>query len=357
MKPMRFLLALVVAVTIFCPFSAAQSFYSGQAMQPVVISGSPQPTLGPIPFAGVRVCSTPLTQTSPCLPLATVTDQNGNTLSNSIGSNFGQLSADNLGRFVFGCSTGSNLQLQYAGASNAAAANVPISCPGLGSNPQLSGLTISGPIISTVSTGTAPFSIASTTVVPNLNSQLHNGLTAPASAIVGISDSQVLSNKTLSSPTINTPTITSATLDGVGAAHVASQVSAATNYGTALASQTIIASLPSTGNVSLTFLLQQVTAGVGCSAATNSVTVNGVTWTAPGGTVETANPSSNMGFTGNGAVDSGSATFGTSAFTNNGLQAIVAKAGTAITYTTTSTLASTGCTTTPQYVIYAKAVF
>lgn len=51
-------------------------------------------------------------------------------------------------------------------------------------------------ITSTVSTGTAPFSIASATVVPNLNAQLHNGLSAPASAIVGISDSQNLSNKT-----------------------------------------------------------------------------------------------------------------------------------------------------------------
>lgn len=51
-------------------------------------------------------------------------------------------------------------------------------------------------ITSTVSTGTAPFSIASTTVVPNLNAQVHGGLSAPASAIVGISDSQNLSNKT-----------------------------------------------------------------------------------------------------------------------------------------------------------------
>lgn len=75
-------------------------------------------------------------------------------------------------------------------------------------------------ITSTVSTGTAPFSIASTTVIPNLNAQLHGGLTAPASAIVGVSDTQTLAAKTLTSPTINTPT-----LDGTGAAHVASQIS------------------------------------------------------------------------------------------------------------------------------------
>ena len=75
------------------------------------------------------------------------------------------------------------------------------------------------------------------------------------------------------------------------------------------------------------FLIVQVTAGVGCSAATNSVTVNPVTWTPPGGTVENINPSSNMGFNGNGVVDSGASTFGSSAFTNNGIQGIVAKTG------------------------------
>lgn len=68
-------------------------------------------------------------------------------------------------------------------------------CP-LGSL-SVSSLTVSGQIASTVATGTAPFSIASTTVVPNLNAQLHNGLTAPASAIVGISDTQTLTNKSL----------------------------------------------------------------------------------------------------------------------------------------------------------------
>jgi hypothetical protein len=51
--------------------------------------------------------------------------------------------------------------------------------------------------VSSVATGTAPFSIASTTVVPNLDAQFHNGLLAPASAIVGISDAQTLTNKTL----------------------------------------------------------------------------------------------------------------------------------------------------------------
>lgn len=65
-------------------------------------------------------------------------------------------------------------------------------------------------ITSSVSTGTAPFSIASTSVVANLNSQFHNGLTAPGSAIVGVSDTQALTNKTLdvSANTLKTSTNT-----------------------------------------------------------------------------------------------------------------------------------------------------
>jgi hypothetical protein len=54
-----------------------------------------------------------------------------------------------------------------------------------------------------VSTGTAPFSIASTTPVTNLNAQLHGGLLAPSSSIVGVSDTQTLTNKTLTAPVIN----------------------------------------------------------------------------------------------------------------------------------------------------------
>jgi hypothetical protein len=74
--------------------------------------------------------------------------------------------------------------------------------------------TFTQQLVSSVSTGTAPFSIASTSVVANLNSQLHNGLTAPGSAIVGVSDTQTLTNKTLTSPTINSPTINSVAFAG-----------------------------------------------------------------------------------------------------------------------------------------------
>ncbi|HKW75645.1 MAG TPA: hypothetical protein VJN64_08990, partial [Terriglobales bacterium] len=57
--------------------------------------------------------------------------------------------------------------------------------------------TFTQQITSTVATGTAPFSIASTTVVSNLNAQLHNGKTAPSGNIVGDTDTQTLTNKTI----------------------------------------------------------------------------------------------------------------------------------------------------------------
>lgn len=66
-----------------------------------------------------------------------------------------------------------------------------------GGNISAGTISATGQITSTVATGTAPLVIASTTLVPNLNAQFHNGLTAPGSAIVGVSDTQTLTNKTL----------------------------------------------------------------------------------------------------------------------------------------------------------------
>lgn len=70
--------------------------------------------------------------------------------------------------------------------------------------------THSAQLVSTVATGTAPFSIASTTTVANLSAQFHNGKVAPGGNIVGDSDTQTLTNKTLTSPTITTPVINGA---------------------------------------------------------------------------------------------------------------------------------------------------
>jgi len=212
--------------------------------------------------------------------------------------------------------------------------------------------TFSGPktfgqqITSTVSTGTAPFSIASTTQVTNLNAQLHGGFSAPASAIVGISDSQTLTNKALTSASLTTPTI-----DGFSAGHVAVLNSAGTNFGTALGTQTLESSVPATGTVFVAIQAVQTVVGAGCTNVTNSVQPT-LFFTAPGGTAESYGPVSvGISISGNGVIDTGDAP------SLSAPQQIIAKAGTSITYTTTSTLASTGCSTVPQYTIYAKATF
>ena len=68
-------------------------------------------------------------------------------------------------------------------------------------------ISASSQITSTLTTGTAPFSIASTTVVSNLNADLLDGKHAPAGDIIGTSDTQTMTNKTLTSPTLTTPQI------------------------------------------------------------------------------------------------------------------------------------------------------
>ncbi len=63
---------------------------------------------------------------------------------------------------------------------------------------ELRALTLESDVV----TGTAPLTVASTTVVTNLNADLLDGQSAPAGTIVGTSDIQTLTNKTLTAPTI-----------------------------------------------------------------------------------------------------------------------------------------------------------
>jgi hypothetical protein len=79
------------------------------------------------------------------------------------------------------------------GATFAAPGAIGGGTPGSGAFTTISA---SGQITSTVSTGTPPLVIASTTQVTNLNAQLHGGLAAPASAILGLTDTQAPTNKT-----------------------------------------------------------------------------------------------------------------------------------------------------------------
>jgi len=142
----------------------------------------------------------------PCAPLASITsDQAGAQPITQPG-----LSADGLGNYSFYAPSGPYI-VQYNGASVTPRVR-PIAVPvSTANNNAFTGSdSFSQPIISTVAIGTAPFSIASTTVVPNLNVALHGGLTAPASAIVGSSDTQTLTNKTfdISANTLKTATNT-----------------------------------------------------------------------------------------------------------------------------------------------------
>lgn len=90
----------------------------------------------------------------------------------------------------------------------------------------------------------------------------------------------------------------------------------------------------------------QVTAGVGCSAATNTVTLQ-VSWYSPGaGTLETATVAT-LNISGDGAVDSNA----------NGVQAAAVNVGTAMSWSTSSTLSSTGCATAPAYAVDVKQIF
>jgi hypothetical protein len=84
--------------------------------------------------------------------------------------------------------------------------------------------TYSVPIVSSVTTGTAPLSINSTTQVTNLNASQLGGLNPPASAFLGLTDTQSPTNKTLigassgNSVTLLNAQANSAAVTGTGSA-------------------------------------------------------------------------------------------------------------------------------------------
>lgn len=84
-------------------------------------------------------------------------------------------------------------------------------------------LTISGNVsaqrlISTVASGTAPFTVTSNTVVTNLNADFLRGKSGPSGDIVGTTDTQTLTNKTLTAPSV-----------GSGGANFSGSTSGSTN--------------------------------------------------------------------------------------------------------------------------------
>lgn len=86
---------------------------------------------------------------------------------------------------------------------------------GIGTSIPTEKLSVTGNVsasrfISTVSSGTSPFSVLSNTVVTNLNADFLRGKTPPNGEIVGTSDAQTLSNKFITSPTLSSPSVTTA---------------------------------------------------------------------------------------------------------------------------------------------------
>lgn len=134
-----------------------------------------------------------------------------------------------------------------------------------------------------------------------------------------------------------------------------SQTSAQTAYGANLSTQTILASTPFTGVYFVDVQAVISAGGTSCSAGSNTVVVN-VSYTNPfggGATLVIGGPVAS----GNATAQLGLGSGGSSGGSFQSLLYLVAQVGTAITYTTTSTLASTGCSPPPQYTVYAKAIY
>lgn len=112
----------------------------------------------PLSYAQVRVCTVTTGLPAPCPNLAQIYDVNGNPYPTSLGSNFGQLTTDVLGRFNFACTTGNyNIQVQASG-NNTPSLNYIVSCPGnvsylptnntwTGTNTFLQAITATGGVI------------------------------------------------------------------------------------------------------------------------------------------------------------------------------------------------------------------
>ena len=89
------------------------------------------------------------------------------------------------------------------GSKLTVAGDITVTGPITGSDLSVSGIATASRFVSTVTSGTAPLTVTSTTQVSNLNASLLAGKSAPAGDIVGTTDNQVLTNKTLTSPVIS----------------------------------------------------------------------------------------------------------------------------------------------------------
>jgi hypothetical protein len=132
----------------------------------------------------------------------------------------------------------------------------------------------------------------------------------------------------------------------IGGGSVATnKATAATNIDTNIGATNIVAASIATATYDVKIGFRQVTAGVGCGAGSN--TVNGVlSWTAGGAAQATGSNGVPALAT---LTVSANGTVGTSSVYSS--VPVHADINTAITFTTTATLASAGCSTKPQYVV------
>ena len=185
---------LIALVAFFAVVSVARG-QGGIPASPIQIIDS----LGR-PRAGVTVtvCTSPGTG-APCTPLANVYTDTALT-TQIVGST---VTTDGLGNLPVFYAADGVYKYTISGSGITPSGPFTATVSGTGNAHVAANNTFTGSntftqqIVSTVATGTAPFSIASTTQVTNLNAQLHGGLAAPASAIVGISDTQTLTSKTI----------------------------------------------------------------------------------------------------------------------------------------------------------------
>lgn len=119
----KFLILLMLTVSLAA--SAQLSYVSDRAVATNPFTGG----MVPLSYAQVRICSVAPGLPVPCT-LAQAYDVNGNALSMSLGSGWGQITTDVLGRYQFACTPGNyNIQIQASG-NNTPSINQVVTCPG-----------------------------------------------------------------------------------------------------------------------------------------------------------------------------------------------------------------------------------
>lgn len=263
----------------------------------------------------------------------------GGTSPNTITVNFSGLT-DVLEVFGAELAGGFSVDTQavFAGGGTTASGNITLSNAGekiflLSSTPPGGGLTITGQTLNRYfNSGGVNELITSYLAAPPAGSNAVS-VTVVGTVNIGLVAAGLIPNNI------------SAKLPPAVATTANVSTSASTNFGTNLTAQTLVATGSATKTVvQVRIGARQITAGVGCGAGSNTVLAT-LAWTAPSGTSETQ-ATTTLSISANGAVDSGATAYQVFTLPISG-------AG-ALTYTTTSALVSTGCSTVPQYVIEAS---